>query len=110
MNKNNFLGKWYISEMEMWDKNYIDAETKGYILFNSNSSGEFQFGYIHGFLNCQYIKKNENYTVKFIWEGNDECDNASGRGHCKIVNNKIYGNIIIDNRDNSDFTAIRQIT
>jgi len=107
MSKNNFIGKWYISEMEMWDKDYIDAELEGYILFNTDGSGEFQFGYVYGFMNYKYTTKNNEDIVEFIWEGNDECNLASGRGYVKIVNSSVVGSVIIDNGDCSTFIAIR---
>ena len=28
--KKDFLGKWLITEMEQWDKDYIDLEEDGY--------------------------------------------------------------------------------
>jgi len=108
MSKNNFIGKWYISEMEMWDKDYIDAEVRGYILFNEDGSGEFQFGYVHGFMNCKYtIKDNDEDIVEFTWEGNNECNLASGRGYAKLSENSIIGEIYIHNSDDSEFKAIR---
>jgi hypothetical protein len=107
MSKNNFIGKWYISEMEMWDKDYIDAEVRGYILFNEDGSGEFQFGYVHGSFNYQDIKNVNKNKIDFFWEGNDEMDYISGKCNCKIVGNNIAGNIIIDNGDSSIFTAIK---
>ena len=108
MVESDFLGRWYISEMEMWDKDYIDAEVRGYILFNEDGSGEFQFGYVHGFMNCKYtIKDNDEDIVEFTWEGNDECDFASGRGYCKINNSIIIGKIFINNSETSKFKAIK---
>jgi len=107
MSKNNFLGKWYILEMEMWDKDYIDAEVDGYILFNTDGSGEFQFGYVHGFINCKYTTKNNEGIVEFTWEGNDECNLANGRGYVKLKENNIIGKIYIHNSDDSEFTAKR---
>ncbi len=46
--------------------------------------GEFQFGYLHGFMDCRYSEREGNETVEFSWEGNDEMDQASGRGFAII--------------------------
>ena len=107
MNKNELLGKWNISEMEMWDNDYINAETSGYIFFDKNNNGEFHFGYVHGFMDCQYIENHGNTIVEFTWNGNDEMEYANGRGFAKINEDGILGKIFIHNGDNSEFKAIK---
>ena len=54
MSKKIFFGKWRITEMEQWDQDFIDAEVPGYISFGENGMGEFQFGYVHGLMDCRY--------------------------------------------------------
>lgn len=72
MDENRFYGYWRIKEMEMWDQDFIDAEVPGYIQFDDDEMGEFQFGYVHGFMDCRLSTKNEKDFVEFSWEGNDE--------------------------------------
>ena len=43
-----YSGKWRITEMEMWDRDYFDMEVEAYIQINANGSGEFQFGLVCG--------------------------------------------------------------
>ncbi|MFZ0242251.1 MAG: hypothetical protein WAL90_11455 [Desulfobacterales bacterium] len=37
-----FTGKWRITEMEVWDQDYVDMEAPGYIRINSDGTGQFQ--------------------------------------------------------------------
>ena len=108
--KNLYFKKWYISEMELWDKDYIDEEVKGYFLFDENNQGEFHFGYIHGYMDCKYIAKDKNIIVEFSWNGNDETDLSSGRGYATIEDNMIKGKIFIHNADNSEFIATQELS
>lgn len=51
MNENSpYLGKWKISEMEEWDQDYINLIVRGYIEFDADHSGAFQFGTANGWL------------------------------------------------------------
>jgi len=104
MSKNKLIGKWRIIEMELWGKEFIDAEVEGYIDFIENNTGEFHFGYVHGFMDCRYLE--DNMSVEFSWEGNDEMDEASGRGNATLKNGKLLGSLFFHNGDDSEFKAI----
>ena len=108
MRKNKFIGKWRISEMEQWDQDFVDAEVPGYISFTKNGMGEFQFGYVHGFMDCRYSEEKGCEVVKFSWEGNDEADQASGRGLALIQGGELSGHLYFHEGDDSEFKAIRQ--
>jgi hypothetical protein len=60
-----FYGNWHINEMELWDQDFIDAEVPGSIHFSNDGMGSFQFGYVHGFIDCRYSKKNGEESVAF---------------------------------------------
>ena len=64
--------------MEQWDQSFVDAEVEGYVRFDNDGSGEFQFGYVHGYLNYQETEHNDKPAVVFTFEGNDEMDPAQG--------------------------------
>ena len=99
--QNPLIGKWRIIEMEQWEQDFVDAEMEGYIEFLENSTGEFHFGYVHGYMNCRYLKNGT--TVDFSWEGNDEMDEAWGNGNATIENGMILGNLIFGGGDKSWF-------
>ena len=106
VDKKIFLGKWKIIEMELWDQDFIDAEVPGYISFGENGRGEFQFGYVHGYMDCYYLEKNECNAVEFSWEGNDEMDSAFGRGSATVVEGKLLGHLFFHDGDDSEFEAV----
>ena len=107
MSKGIFIGNWRITEMDIWDQDYVDAEVPGYISFTENNHGEFQFGYVHGYMDCHYSKRDGKETVEFSWEGNDEMDTASGRGVVYIEKGNLVGELFFHNGEDSEFEAIR---
>jgi len=44
------LGRWLIESMDEWDRDFIDEEVRGYFEFDARDSGDFQFGYVHGYV------------------------------------------------------------
>ena len=105
----NYLGKWFIKEMDMWDSNYINMEVEGYIEFYNECSGNFQFGLVKGDIiyKIQKVKNKEVLKIKFT--GVDELDPVSGNGWLEIINSRIIeGEISFNNVDISGFTAERQ--
>jgi hypothetical protein len=44
------------------------------------SSGSFGFIAVQGEMDCREVERDGRPGVEFSWEGNDECDPASGRG------------------------------
>lgn len=104
--KNEYLGRWRIIEMEMWDRNYIDLVVPGYILFEENDSGEFQFGTVEGSLDYHIEPHEETERLEFSWEGSAEMDPVSGRGWA-IINEQgqLEGRLYFHAGDDSGFTA-----
>ena len=39
---NPFTGKWRIVEVELWDRDFVNAEVPGYFAFSRHGLGEFQ--------------------------------------------------------------------
>ena len=105
---NRFYGYWRIIEMEMWDRDFIDAEVPGYIQFNEHEMGLFQFGYVRGSMDCRFSKMDEKDFVEFSWEGNDEMDPALGRGLASIEGDVLIGRLFFHEGDDSEFKAKRK--
>ena len=104
----DFLGTWYITEMEMWDEDYFNMEVKAYVKIKENGSGEFQFGLVHGFIDGKIVQYNEGNKFEFAWQGNDEMDEASGSGWIKFrskTKNEIDGEFKFFEGDDSTFIA-----
>ena len=106
--KNEYIGKWRIVEMEMWDQSYIDLVTQGYILFEENDMGEFQFGTVVGALDYHIEPHAETERLEFSWSGSAELDPVSGRGWAMLnENGQLQGMLYFHEGDDSGFTAER---
>jgi hypothetical protein len=103
-----FLGTWFIEEMEVWDKDAIDLLGPANIAFDDDELGSFQFIAVVGFTDCRFSEREGKPFVEFSWQGNDDSDEACGRGWAEISDDgKLRGRIFIHCGDDSAFTAKR---
>ena len=106
--RKEFEGFWHIQEMETWDEDYFNMDVQAYFQIESNNLGNFQFGLVSGQLDGDTDKIEGEEIFIFSWEGNDECDPASGCGWCKLRDdNTIEGSIKLHLGDSSTFLAKR---
>jgi hypothetical protein len=73
-------GGWRIVEMDLWDAEAIDLLGSAHIRFGKDRTGHFRFIAVEGWMDCHSGQRDGRPYVEFTWEGNDECDPASGRG------------------------------
>ena len=104
---NAFLGRWRITEMEEWDQDYVDLVVPGFIEFDADGSGEFQFGAVHGFLDCRLETYNGKKRMEFSWQGENDSDPGFGRGWAALESGEMIGHLFIHMSDDSEFLAIR---
>lgn len=98
------IGKWRITEMELWDNEFIDLLGPGYIQFQSEGDGEFVFGVVQGGLDCHYGQA----SIHFTWAGHDEMDETSGDGDAQLEDDgTLTGDIRFHLGDESSFTPRR---
>jgi len=102
-----FEGRWNIVSMTEWDKDYINAEVQAFIEFDAETSGEFQFGYVQGEMDCRLTTRDGEPAIEWTWEGNDENDPVQGRGWAVIKNDELHGMIFFHEGDDSGFVATR---
>ncbi len=102
-----FWGRWRITSMTAWDKDYFDKEVQAYIRFDANDTGEFHFGYVRGIMNCRETTREGILEVEWTWEGNDEMDAVQGRGWAMLKNDELRGTIFFHQGDESGFVARR---
>lgn len=101
-------GRWHIYEMEQWDKDYLDMEVQAYINIKKDKTGSFQFGLVSGSINGKVIEYADGDKFEFTWEGNDECDLASGSGWCRLKGkDSLEGEFRFHEGDDSTFVATR---
>jgi hypothetical protein len=73
----NIDGKYEIVEMELWHKEDIDLVEPGCYIHITGNRGELHFICVDGQMD---IRKDKTGGNKFSWDGNNECDPASGFG------------------------------
>lgn len=105
--KNSYIGKWRITEMEEWDQDYVDMETEGYFEFSKNKTGYFHFGLVQGQIDYRIETVAGAEILNFTWEGQDENDECHGRGWAVIKNDSIEGRIYFHEGEDSGFKAER---
>lgn len=102
MVKKDFIGKWRIIEMSNWDNDYFDMEVPAFIKIDKNLMGSFQFGLVSGQIDGRITKYKGIELFEFTWDGNDECDPASGSGEMQLKDeNNAEGTIQIHLGDRS---------
>jgi hypothetical protein len=75
------------------------------------SSGSFGFIAARGEMDRRAVERDGRPRVELSWEGNDECDPASGRGWAVLEEDgSLCGRIFFHLGDDSGFTAVREAT
>jgi hypothetical protein len=94
-------GTYEIIKMELWYKEDIDLVEPGYIRI-AGKRGELHFICVDGQMD---IRKDKAGGYKFSWDGNNECDPASGFGDFVCYGDTLTGRIYIHESDDSGFFA-----
>ena len=101
-----FAGRWRIVEMELWDNDFLDLVEEAHVTFRSAADGEIAFGALKGFLDVRYGARDGSPCAEFSWEGNDENDQACGRGWATFgTADRLVGCFFIHNGDESGFVC-----
>jgi len=105
----SILGHWRITQMELWDQDFVDADVEGYVRLDPGGSGEFQFGHVHGIIDYELTERDAKPAAEWSWEGNDDMDETSGRGWAALVDGcTIAGKLAFHHGDKSGFVAVRK--
>ncbi|MBI4765543.1 MAG: hypothetical protein HY787_13225 [Deltaproteobacteria bacterium] len=103
--KKTYIGKWRITEMEMWDKEYIDMVVPGHLTIEKDGTGSLQFGVVEVEMDCRIESIHGEERLDFTFEGSDEGDQVCGRGWAQITGRNMKGRIYFHLGDDSAFTA-----
>jgi hypothetical protein len=104
-----FSGRWRITEMDVWDNDFLDLVEEAHITFEGSSDGEIIFGALIGFLDVRDGSRDGSASAEFSWEGKDEMDTACGRGWATLgTSGRLVGHFFIHNGDESAFVAKRK--
>ena len=104
-----YVGTWRITEMDEWDNEYINMETKAYIQIDKKGLGNFQFALVMGSIDGEVEEFGGEQRFAFTWEGNAEDDQVSGSGWLKLEKkDELTGRIKFHSGDSSLFKARRK--
>jgi hypothetical protein len=99
------LGKWRVTEMDLWDSDYIDMMGPGHILIGE-AGGEMAFGCVRIGLHCEYGQE----SIFFSFEGSDELEEVSGDGDAELEEDgTLTDEVRFDNGDEATFRASRWV-
>jgi hypothetical protein len=86
--KKTLAGKWQITKMSDFAQKDVDMETKAFMVVQTGGSGSFQFILVEGEACGEFSQTHEGSLFDFTWQGNDECDEASGDGWIRSIDGK----------------------
>jgi hypothetical protein len=102
-----YVGKWRIVEMEVWDQDYVDMEVPGFIRIGSDGTGRLQFGLVSGDIDGRVEQCGNAPRFDFSLSGQEENYLVCGRGWAVIENGELSGRIYLHLADDSAFRAIK---
>jgi hypothetical protein len=104
----NLIGRWRIVEMDLWDRDAIELLGPGFFEFGNDGTGSFGFIAVKGWMDCRATRSDGRPGVEFSWEGEDECDRATGRGAAVLLaDGSLRGHIYLHFGVDSGFRAER---
>jgi hypothetical protein len=102
------VGRWRIVETEHWDRDALDLVAPAFIEFDEDGLGSLGFIAVEGSTDWREVQRDGLPGAEFSWEGNDESDQASGRGWGVLEEDgSLRGRIFFHLGDDSSFTAVR---
>ncbi|THJ74550.1 hypothetical protein [Candidatus Frankia alpina] len=102
----SLTGRWRIVEMDLSDQEAIDLVEPGFIEFAGDGTGEFGFIAVRGWMDWRSTERDGRPLVEFSWDGDDEGDEASGRGWAALgEDGALTGHLFFHLGDDSGFRA-----
>lgn len=103
------LGRWRITEMELWEQEDLDMEVPAFLEFRPDGTGEFQFILVTAVIDYRLVERDAKPGVEWSWDGSDEMDPCSGRGWAVLeAPGRLVGRIFFHQGDDSEFTAEKE--
>lgn len=100
-----YVGTWRITEMELWDRDFIDLVGPGQIEIYGDDWGSFSFGAVELDIDCTARRTAKQGRITFTFKGFDEGNEVSGKGWAKLHGNELKGEIRFHLGDKSCFKA-----
>jgi len=103
------LGRWRITDMELWAREARDLVVPAFIEFRPDGLGQFQFVAVQGQIDYRLLEQDGKPAVEWSWQGLDEMDPCCGRGWAVLeCSGKLEGRIFSHRGDDSALTAEKQ--
>lgn len=106
--KPEYTGVWRITEMSMWDRDFIDLVAPGHLAVKRNGTGTFAFGAMEAEVGCRIERFADEERLAFSFADWDEGDEESGRGWAVVDGNSMDGWFSFHLGDESTFKAKRK--
>ncbi len=102
------MGRWRITEMDLWDSEDLDLAGPAFIEFDRDQGGCFGFVAVEATVDCREMRRGEAPGVEFTWDGFDDSTPVSGRGWATLEKNgSLRGHIFFHLGDDSGFLAVK---
>jgi uncharacterized protein YndB with AHSA1/START domain len=102
----DLVGRWRITEMDLWDGEAIELVGPGYLEFRRDGAGSFGFIAVEGWMDCRPLQTDSGPGLEFTWEGTDDGDRVSGRGTATLQDDgSLRGHIYFHLGNDSGFRA-----
>ena len=102
-----FVGRWRISEMELWTAEDLDLVGPAHVTLDRDGLGEMSFIAVEAGLDYRVVERDGQPAIEFSFDGSDEGDRISGRGWAVLESDALHGRIFIHQGDESSFVARR---
>jgi hypothetical protein len=105
---NVLMGRWRITEMDLWEQDDIDLVAPGFVEFGEDHRGSLGFIAVQGGMDWREAPRYGQQGAEFTWEGFDEGDPVTGRGWTVVEEGgSLRGHIYFHLGDDSGFRAER---
>ena len=105
---NLLMGRWRITEMDLWEQDDIDLVAPGFVEFGEDHRGSLGFIAVRGGIDWREAPRDGQPGAEFTWEGFDEGDPVTGRGWTVVEEGgSLRGHIYFHLGDDSGFRAER---
>jgi hypothetical protein len=105
-----FVGRWRITEMELWAAEDLDLLGPARLTLSRDGSGEMSFVAAEVGLDYRVVERDGQPAIECSFDGSDEGDRISGRGWAVLESDALHGRVFIHQGDESSFVARRATT
>jgi hypothetical protein len=103
-----FMGKWRITETELWDREALDLVAPAMLSLKPKGVGQIALIAIEAQLDYRVVMRDGLPGIEFSFQGFDEGDEVMGRGWALLQGQQLQGRLFFHQGDDSSFVAQRE--